>query len=205
MCALVQTSVHRPKLMNLRITLTKEDARNVYFPHHDHLVIDTQITNKRVSRVLVDNGSFANLLFKLTFTAIGLTEVELDSCLAQIYDFNGDSLLQMGKIQLPITLGNDAQNTFKYYTFVVVDCPIAYNVIFGHPALVDFGVVTSIRHLYLKFPCDNDGLGTIWGDQKNAQKCSQVSSRSIFMVREEPLEEEDVAPISQPQPARGMV
>ncbi|XP_062113092.1 uncharacterized protein LOC133824244 [Humulus lupulus] len=87
-CALIQTLAQHPKLINLLITFTEEDARNVHFSHHDPLVIDAQITNERVSRVLVDDRSSVNVLFKLTFTIIGLTEADLASCPTQIYDFN---------------------------------------------------------------------------------------------------------------------
>ncbi|XP_062086433.1 uncharacterized protein LOC133792541 [Humulus lupulus] len=97
-CALVQTPAQRPKLMNLPITFTEEDAWNVHFLHHDPLVIDAQIANKMVSQILVDDGSSVNILYKPTFIAIGLTKADLASCLTQIYGFNGDSILPMGKI-----------------------------------------------------------------------------------------------------------
>ncbi|XP_062074670.1 uncharacterized protein LOC133778679 [Humulus lupulus] len=169
-CPIVQTLAQRPKLMNLPITFTEEDARNVHFPNHDPLVIDVKIANKRVSRVLVDDESSINVLFKPAFTAIGLTEVDVASCPTQIYGFNGDSLLLMGKIQLPVMLGNKVQGSFKYFTFIVVDYPTTCNVIFGRPALIDFDAITSIPHLCMKFPCDNGGVGTMRGDQKSTPK-----------------------------------
>ena len=88
-----------------------------------------------------------------------------------------------------------------YCTFVVVDFPTEYNMIFGRPTLVDFGAITSIRHLYMNFPCDNGEVGTVRGDQKSARKCYHVSARPIFMVRKEPLEGENADPIPSPQPA----
>ncbi|XP_062074917.1 uncharacterized protein LOC133778922 [Humulus lupulus] len=200
-CALVQTPAQCPKLMNFPITFTEDNAQNVYFPHHDPLVIDAQIGNKMVSRVLVDDRSSVNVLFKPAFTAIGLTEAYLASCATQIYGFNGDSILPMGKIQLPVTLGNKIQGSFKFCMFVVVDCFTAYNVIFSCPALVDFGAITSICHLCMKFPCDNGGVGTVRGDQKSAQKCYHISARPIYMVCKEPLEEENDDPIPPPPPA----
>uniref|UniRef100_A0A803QHZ8 Retrotransposon gag domain-containing protein n=1 Tax=Cannabis sativa TaxID=3483 RepID=A0A803QHZ8_CANSA len=76
-CALVQPPAQRPKMLNLPVTFTKNDA-NVCFPHNDPLVIDAHITNKRVSKpyfkVLVDNKSSANNLFKFAFQAIKLTK-----------------------------------------------------------------------------------------------------------------------------------
>ena len=152
--------------MDLPITFTEEDARHVHFPHNDPLVVEAQIANKKVSRILVDNGSSVNILFKAAFHAIGLTERDLTPCPVQLQGFNGDALMPLGKIQLPVTLRGDHDAcAFKHCTFVVVDCPTAYNAILGRPVLVDFGAITSIRHLCLKFPCDNGRIGTLRGDQ----------------------------------------
>ncbi|XP_062075396.1 uncharacterized protein LOC133779451 [Humulus lupulus] len=200
-CTLVQTPVQCQKLMNLPFTLTEEDAWNVHFPHHDPLVIDAQITNKKVSRVLVDDGSSVNVLFKPTFTTIGLTEADLASYPMQIYGFDGDSLLPMGKNQLPVTLGNKVQRSFKYCTFIVVDCPTIYNVIFDCSALVNFNTFTSIRHLCMKFPCDNGGVRTVRGDHKSTRKCYHIFAQPILMVYDEPIEEEDMDPVPPPRPA----
>uniref|UniRef100_A0A803PCT4 Uncharacterized protein n=1 Tax=Cannabis sativa TaxID=3483 RepID=A0A803PCT4_CANSA len=75
---------------------------------------------------------------------------------------------------------------FKCFTFVVVDYPTTYNAILGHPVLVDFGAVTSIRHLCMKFSCDNECVG-VRGDQKSVRICYNVSIQIVFMVWEEAL------------------
>ncbi|KAM6548574.1 hypothetical protein CsatB_020250 [Cannabis sativa] len=68
-----QLPAQRPRLVDQPITFMKEDAKLVRFPHHDPLVIETPIANKIVARILIENGSSVNLLFKEAFTAIGLT------------------------------------------------------------------------------------------------------------------------------------
>ena len=64
---------------------------------------------------------------------------------------------------------------------MVVDCSSAYNAIFGRPLLVEFGAVTSIRHLYMKLPTDS-GIDTVRGDQKDARQFYQVFTRSPVMM-----------------------
>ena len=93
----------------------------------------------------------------------------------------GEAMIPMGQLKLPVTMGEVPRQAFKYCTFVVVDCSSAYNAIFGRPLLVEFGAVTSIRHLCMKFPTDS-GIGTVRGDQKDARQCYRVSTRSPVMA-----------------------
>ncbi|XP_060962212.1 uncharacterized protein LOC133032323 [Cannabis sativa] len=127
-----QLPAQRPRLMDQPITFIEEDTKTVCFPHHDPLVIETPIANKIVARILIDNGSSVNLLFKEAFTAIALTDKDLSPSGSQLTGFNGTKLTPMGKVRLPVTLCPDTpQSTFKYCTLVVVDCPTAYNAILG--------------------------------------------------------------------------
>uniref|UniRef100_A0A803PAC4 RNase H type-1 domain-containing protein n=1 Tax=Cannabis sativa TaxID=3483 RepID=A0A803PAC4_CANSA len=124
--------------MDQPITFIEEDARSVRFLHHDPLVIETPIANKVVVMILVDNGSSVNLLFKDTFTAIGLTKRDLSPSNLQVTRFNRTTLIPMGKVGLSVTLCLDTtQSTFKYCTFVVVDCPTPYNTILALEPLED--------------------------------------------------------------------
>uniref|UniRef100_A0A803NK71 Uncharacterized protein n=1 Tax=Cannabis sativa TaxID=3483 RepID=A0A803NK71_CANSA len=144
----------------------------VHFLHHDPLVIETPIANKVVARILVDNGSSVNFLFKDAFTTIGLINRDLSPSDSQLTGFNETTLVPMEKVRLLITLClNTPKSTFKYCTFVVVDCPIAYNAILGRLALVDFRAIPAIRHLCLKFPTQEVGVGTVRGNQGEARQC----------------------------------
>uniref|UniRef100_A0A803PU16 Integrase catalytic domain-containing protein n=1 Tax=Cannabis sativa TaxID=3483 RepID=A0A803PU16_CANSA len=174
----------RSSLMNQPITFIEEDAKPIWFPHHDPLVIKTQITNKVRARILVDNGSSVNLLFKDAFTAIGLTDRDLSPSSSQLTGFNETTLIPMGKVRLPVTLcPGTLQSTFKYCTFVVVDCPTAYNAILERPALVDFGAITSIRNSCLKFPTQEVGIGTVRAEQ------DELDPRVNFKASLKPMED----------------
>lgn len=56
-----------PDESNCTIVFTEEEVRGVNAPHHDALVIKISITNLTVKRVLVENGSSANVMFLKTF------------------------------------------------------------------------------------------------------------------------------------------
>lgn len=60
---LVEQPIKRPKVDWVSISFDKEDAVGVFQPHNDTLVISVMITNFSVHRVLVDDGSLADILF----------------------------------------------------------------------------------------------------------------------------------------------
>uniref|UniRef100_A0A803Q726 RNase H type-1 domain-containing protein n=1 Tax=Cannabis sativa TaxID=3483 RepID=A0A803Q726_CANSA len=80
-----QLPTQRPHLMDKPITFIEEDVRTVHFPHHDPLVIKTPIASKFVARILVDNESSVNLLFKDAFLTIGLTDQDLSPSGSQVH------------------------------------------------------------------------------------------------------------------------
>ena len=49
------------------ITFTDEDAAIIHHPHDDAIVITLLIADYSTRRVLVDNGSSANILYYLAF------------------------------------------------------------------------------------------------------------------------------------------
>ena len=49
------------------IGFSKEDARRLYHPHDDALVVSIRIEDYNMHRVLVDNGSSADILYYPSF------------------------------------------------------------------------------------------------------------------------------------------
>ncbi|GFY95669.1 hypothetical protein Acr_10g0010540 [Actinidia rufa] len=72
-------SAHRPveeEIYNLSsslvadqtpITFSNDDLRGLHLPHDDALVVSAVIANFNVQRILIDNGSSADILFNLSF------------------------------------------------------------------------------------------------------------------------------------------
>ncbi|KAL8520824.1 hypothetical protein ACS0TY_011397 [Phlomoides rotata] len=53
------------------LTFTKDDLKGILMPHNDPLVISKNIIGTKVHRLLVDTGSYANIIFRMTLDKLG--------------------------------------------------------------------------------------------------------------------------------------
>ena len=73
-------------------------------PHDDPLVIKTIVANKTIHRVLVDNGSSADIIFASAFDKMGIGKEKLESVNACLRGFSGERVLTLGLVQLMLFL-----------------------------------------------------------------------------------------------------
>ena len=152
------------------IGFSKEDARHLHHPHDDALVISIRVENYNVHRMLVDNGSSADILFYLAFQQIGIDKARLIPTNAPLVGFGGTRVLPLGAITLPVTVGDYPQQITKDETFLVVDCSFAYNGILGRSTLNAWKAATSTYHLMIMFPTEYE-IGELRGDQVASREC----------------------------------
>ena len=74
----VQTVSKLPRL-DTTITFSDLDMESCQHPHDDPLMIKTIIANKTIHRVLVDNGSSADIIFASAFDKMGIGREKLES------------------------------------------------------------------------------------------------------------------------------
>ncbi|XP_031282774.1 uncharacterized protein LOC116141401 [Pistacia vera] len=135
-------------------------------PHHDALVISLQVTNILVKRVFVDEGSSANILFLETVKAMGLEEANINRRLTLLVGFSSEQKYTIGEIILPIYAGGVNKQTI----FLVIDCPLPYNIILGQPWSHDMRAIPSTFHQTIRFPI-KWGVREIKGDLKTSKDC----------------------------------
>jgi hypothetical protein len=93
------------------------------------MVITTHINKWNVTRVLVDNGSQAEIVFLSTFEQMGLNKKQLKEAPKPLYGFRGRKIEPLGSISLPVSFSSLANARTEYITFDVVDMSYPYNAI----------------------------------------------------------------------------
>ena len=94
------------KLSQLDTTITFSDAylEGCQHPHDDPLVIKAVVANKMVHRVLINNGSSANIIFPSAFDKMGIGREKLELVNAHLRGFSRERVLPLGLVQPVLTL-----------------------------------------------------------------------------------------------------
>ena len=100
----VQVVSKLPRL-HTAITFSYSDLEGCQHPHDDPLVIRAVVANKKIHRVLVDNGSSSDIIFASDFDKIGIGREKLEPTSTHLRGFTGEKVLPLGSIQLVLTLG----------------------------------------------------------------------------------------------------
>ena len=162
------------KLPRLDTTITFSDSymEGCQHPHDDPLVIRVIVANKIVHRVLIDNGSSADIIFASAFDKMGIGKEKLELMSAHLLGFSGEKVLPLRSTQLVLTLGNPPCQATTTVKFLIVDAPSAYNMLLGKPSLNALMAFPSAYHMVIKFPIENR---VVRGDQRVAKQCYSAS------------------------------
>ena len=101
----VQAVSKLPRL-DTSITFSYSNLEGCQQPHDDPLVIRAVVTKKTVHRVLVDNGSLADIIFASAFDKMDIGRAKLEPVSTHLRGFSSEKVLPLGSIQLVLTLGD---------------------------------------------------------------------------------------------------
>ncbi|KAM2134921.1 hypothetical protein ACFXTH_003770 [Malus domestica] len=119
-------------------------------------------------------GASVNIMFAEAFKALNVAEHLLDRWISPLISFSGDIVQSLGSIHLTFTIGTSPYTATITTNFLVLDCPTAYNVIFGRTCINDLKAMVSTHMLLMKFPTPY-GNGYFRGDQRSARSCYNTS------------------------------
>ena len=157
-------AVSKLSWLDTSITLSDSDLEGFEHPHDDPLVVRAIVANKTVHRVLVDNGSSADIIFTSAFDKMGIGREKLEPVNTHLRKFYGEKVLPLGSIQLVLTLGEPPCQATITARFLIIDAPLAYNMLLGRPSLNAIKDIPSTDHMIIKFPTIH-GVGMVRGDQ----------------------------------------
>ena len=191
------------KLLRLdtSITFSDSDMEGCQHPHDNPLVVRAVVANKTVHRVLIDNGSSADIIFASAFDKMGIGREKLEPVNTHLRGFSGEKVLPLGSIQLVLTLGDPPCQATTTTRFLIVDAPSAYNILLVRPSLNAIKSIPSAYHMMIKFPTVN-GVGMVRGDQQVARECYSASMKQK-MVDNIYLDELDMRDemLTRPEPS----
>jgi hypothetical protein len=129
-------------------------------------------------RVLVDNGSSADIIYLPTYQHMRIDKERLRSIDIPLVGFIRDKVNPSRVVSLMIEAGTYPKQVTTSVEFLVVDCLLAYRISIGHPTLNNLRVVTSTYYLLVRFLMEH-GIGELKGDQAAAKECYFASLGSM--------------------------
>ena len=194
-------AVSKLSLLDMTITFSDSDLEGCQHPHDDPLVVRSIVTNTTVHRVLIDNGSSADIIFASAFDKMGIGRGNLEPVNTHLRGFSGEKVLPLGSIQLVLTLGEPPCQATTTSRFLIVDAPSAYNMLLGRPSLNAIKAIPSAYHMIIKFPTIH-GVGMVRGDQRVARECytASMKQRAVDNVNVDELDMRDEV-LTRPEPS----
>jgi hypothetical protein len=104
-------------------------------------VIEPNIQGWTIGKVLVDNGSSADIIFSSTFDCMNIDRNLLQPADIPLIRFGGKMVNALGKISLPVSFGDTSNPRTNYVTFDVVEMNYPYLAIFARGLINKFEAV----------------------------------------------------------------
>ena len=196
----IQAVSKLPRL-NTSMTFSDSDLEGCQHPHDDPLVVRAVVANKIVHRVLVNNGSLADIIFASAFDKMGIGRERPEPVNTHMRGFSGENVLPLGSIQLVLTLGEPPCQATTTARFLVVDAPSAYNMLLGRPFLNAIKAIPSAYHMMIKFPIVS-GVGMVRGDQRVAREwySASMKQKAVDNIYMDEIDMRDEV-LTQPEPS----
>ena len=143
-----------------------EDKIGTIQPHDDALVITLQIWGYDMKRVMVDQGSAAEIMYLDFYKRLNLKVEDLMPYSSSLVSFEGKIIIPKGQVRLPVQTGSEVVEV----DFIVVDAYSPYTAIVARPWLHTLGAVSFTLYQKVKYPPESQ-IKEKLGDQALARQC----------------------------------
>ena len=129
-------------------------------------MVTLRIGGYDVKRVMVDQGSAAEIMYPDLYKGLGLKPEDLTTYSSPLVSFEGKMVVPKGQIRLSVQAGADVVEV----DFIVVDAFSPYTAIMGSPWLHSLGAVSSTLYQKVKYHFGGQVLEIV-GSQSMARQC----------------------------------
>ena len=126
----------------LVLSFSEADKQRTIQPHDDALVVTLRICGYDVKKVMVDQGSAAEIMYPGLYKELGLKPENLTTYNSPLVSFKGKMVVPKWQIRSPVQAGTNVVEV----DFIVVDAFSPYTAIMGRPWLHTLGAVSSTLH-----------------------------------------------------------
>ena len=117
------------------IVFSERDSHGIRQPHNDPLVTMLRVEEFNIHRVLIDNESSIDIIYLPAFQQMKLDKKRIKPFTSPLVSFTGDKIIPRGIVTLIVITGTYPAQIIKEINFLIVDCPLTYNIILGRPTL----------------------------------------------------------------------
>ncbi|XP_077249387.1 uncharacterized protein LOC143888884 [Tasmannia lanceolata] len=107
----VHTCSKKAKTEN-EISFSDADLDGLILPHDDALVLTMLVANWELRKILVDNGSSADILYYHAFERMMIGDDRLKPANSDLFGFSGEVVKVEGQIELPVLVGEPPCQAF---------------------------------------------------------------------------------------------
>jgi hypothetical protein len=155
------------KWSHVPLTFNARDVDLRSAPHIDAMVINCSVAGWDLHKVLVDNGSQADIIFLHAFDRMGISHSLLKPSDNLQYGFGGKGTFPVSKIEQPLSFGVAPNARSEQVTFDIVDMVYPYNAIMGRGSINKFEAAIHGLYLCIKILGPQDAI-TVYGNQQVA-------------------------------------
>ncbi|XP_057452479.1 uncharacterized protein LOC130744307 [Lotus japonicus] len=153
------------------IVISSTNFKGIKTHKDDPVVVMIRIKSFNVRRVLLDQGSSADIIYGDAFDQLGLTDKDFMPYTGTLVGFSGEQVWVRGYIDLDTIFGFDENAKLLRVRYLVLQVVASYNVIIGRNTLNRLCAVISTAHLAVKYPLMCGRVGKIVVDQRRGREC----------------------------------